>query len=164
MHVECHSFLHNVGQLAINANKRATIRALGAGMRGDPSADFALSTLCPQAVQPALSVAFTAIARACGLHRAPAPALPITQPATSGLAGSRAAGGAGSAEADPLLDRDAARRRELGRQALEARLLAAGMQPAQGSVSASSSPGAQRGASNVGSAAGSPAMGDREQN
>ena len=63
-----------------------------------------------------------------------------------------------------LLDRDAARRRELGRQALEARLLAAGMQPAQGSVSASSSPGAQRGASNVGSAAGSPAMGDREQN
>lgn len=136
-----------------------------AGTRGDPSADFALSTMCHPAAQPVLSKAFTAVAKACGLHRAPAPSLPTTHPVTSAATGARTTGVVGGgAEADAQLDRDAARRREVGRQALEARLVAAGMQPGQGNVSASSSPGGQLGVSNGGSSAGgSPFIGDREK-
>ena len=117
-------------------------------MKGDPSADFALSTMCPQAVQPVMSAAFTAIARGCGLHRA-APILPITQPATADASatGYSAAVGVGPDE-DPQVARDAARRRDLGRQALDARLVAAGMQPMQGTSSANSTPASTRGPPN----------------
>lgn len=131
-------------------------------MRGDPSADFALSTMCPQAAQPVLSVAFTAIAKACGLHRTAAPSLPVTQPAATAA---RTAGVGGAPEGDPQLDRDAARRREVGRQALEARLIAAGMQTGQGASSANSSPATNLEASTGSSAADESPLftGDREK-
>lgn len=113
-----------------------------------------------------MSVAFTAVARVCGLHRAPAPVLPITQPvaAEAGSLAASAATGRGPNE-DPQMARDAARRRDLGRQALDARLVAAGMQPMQGTSSANSTPTSKRGPPNLDSpGSGSPFIqGDDEQ-
>eukprot|EP00892_Ulva_mutabilis_P010658 jgi/Ulvmu1/7965/UM004_0198.1 len=108
------------------------------GQRGDPSVDFALSTMCPASVQPAFSALFTAVAKRLGVHREPPPVLPIVAPRDAAAASAivRAAGGPDAP------DWDASRRREVGRMALAARLAASGL-----STSTEASPATTRSAS-----------------
>lgn len=114
------------------ANRRAIAHqhacARHAGQRGDPSVDFALSTMCPASVQPAFSALFTAVAKRLGVHREPPPMLPLVaaRDAAGASAMVRAAGAAPDAP-----DWDAARRREVGRMALAARLAASGLPPSR---------------------------------